>query len=190
MKAELKRLRQQIARTSNEIYQRTQERKATAKEKELLNELKKLMGGVDQTTRKLKEYQENWIDKLRFKKIKLLKLIERGRQIIDNANFERDQKNLGLHLESMPGIYGIQNFWWKRLKPARRKLKRLCERFKDNNDLIRVWWSSGRTMLLPKTKGLTDEKNYCLITCLNTSYKLLTGLVGKYMRGHTTENDI
>ena len=101
MKAELKRLRQQIARTSNEIYQRTQERKAIAKEKELSNELKKLMGGVDQTTRKLKEYQENWIDKLRFKKIKLLKLIEKGRQIMDNANFERDQKNLGLHLEYM-----------------------------------------------------------------------------------------
>ena len=39
--------RQQIARTSNEIYQRTQKRKATAKEKGLLNELKKLMGGLD-----------------------------------------------------------------------------------------------------------------------------------------------
>ena len=23
-----------------------------------------------------------------------------------------------------PGIDGIQNFWWKRLKPARRRLKR------------------------------------------------------------------
>ena len=45
-------------------------------------------------------------------------------------------------------------------------------------------------MLLPKTKNLTDEKNYRPITCLNTSYKLLTGLVGKYMREHTMENDI
>ena len=43
----MKRLWQQIARTSNEIYRRTQKRKATAKEKELLNEIKKLMGGVD-----------------------------------------------------------------------------------------------------------------------------------------------
>ena len=45
-------------------------------------------------------------------------------------------------------------------------------------------------MLLPKTKDLTDKKNYRPITCLNTSYKLLTGLVGKYMREHTMENDI
>ena len=42
-----------------------------------------------------------------------------------------------------------------------------------------VWWRSGRTVLLPKTKDLTDEKNYRPITCLNTSYKLLIGLVGK-----------
>ena len=60
----------------------------------------------------------------------------------------------------------------------------------NNNDLITVWWPSGRTALLPKTKDLTDEINYRPITCLNTSYKLLTGLVGKYMREHTMENDI
>ena len=53
----MKRLRQQIARTSNEIYRRTQKRKATVKEKGLLNERKKLMGGLDPTTRMLKEWQ-------------------------------------------------------------------------------------------------------------------------------------
>ena len=68
LKAEMKRFRQQISRMSNEIYRRTQKRKTTAKEKELLNELKKLIGGVDPTTRMFK------------------------RRIMDNANFERDQK--------------------------------------------------------------------------------------------------
>ena len=86
-----------------------------------------------------------------------------------------------------PRIDGIQNFWWKRLKPARRKLKRAFEQVKDNNDLIPIWWPLGRTVLLPKTKDLIDETNYRTITCLNTSYKLLTGLIGKYMREHTTE---
>ena len=89
-----------------------------------------------------------------------------------------------------PGTDGVQNFWWKSLKPARRGLKREFEEVKDSNDLIPVWWPSGRTMLLPKTKDLTDEKNYRPIMCLNTSYKLLTGLVGKYRREHTMENDI
>ena len=50
------------------------------------------MGGVAPTTRMLKKYKESWIDKLRHKKIKLQKIIEIGRQIMDNANFERDQK--------------------------------------------------------------------------------------------------
>ena len=57
LKTETKRLRQQIARASNEIYRRTQKRKATVKEKGLLNERKKLMGGLDPTTRMLKEWQ-------------------------------------------------------------------------------------------------------------------------------------
>ena len=126
------------------------------------------------------------------KKIKIQKLIERGRRILDNANSERDQKNffkkveggteyVGQILEmkklvkfwgdiwekddrkpempwmesvseqlrhkitnvkefniteeileketkkwtnfAAPGIDGIQNFSWKRLKPARRELK-------------------------------------------------------------------
>ena len=92
LKADIKRLRQQITRTSNEIYRRNKKRKATAKEKELFNELKKLMVGVDPTTRILKEYKESWIDKLRYKKGKLQRFIERGRRIMDNANFERDQK--------------------------------------------------------------------------------------------------
>ena len=81
-----------------------------------------------------------------------------------------------------PGIDTIQNFWWKRLKPARKGLKRAFEQVKENNDLIPVWWPSGRTVLLPKTIDLTNEKNYHPITCLNTPYKLLTGSVVKYMR--------
>ena len=39
-----------------------------------------------------------------------------------------------------PGLDDIQNFWWKRLKPARRQLKRAFEQVKDNNKLIPVWW--------------------------------------------------
>ena len=75
LKAEMKRLRQQIERASNKIYEGTQKRKATAKDKELLNELKKLMGRADPTIWMLKQYKESWTDKLRYKKIKLQKLI-------------------------------------------------------------------------------------------------------------------
>ena len=56
--------------------------------------------------------------------------------------------------------------------------------------MIRQWWPVGRTVLSPKSKELGAEKNYRPITCLNTSYKLLTGLIGKYMRNHAIENNI
>ena len=69
----MKTLRQQKARATIEIYQRIQKKKAAAKEKELLNELKKVMGWVDPSTRMLKEYRESWTEKLRYKKIKLPK---------------------------------------------------------------------------------------------------------------------
>ena len=56
--------------------------------------------------------------------------------------------------------------------------------------MIPQWWPAGRTVLIPKTKEVGDVKNYRPITCLNTSYKLMTGLIGKYMRDHAMENEI
>ena len=56
--------------------------------------------------------------------------------------------------------------------------------------MIPIWWPTGRTVLLPKTKNLEDEKDYRPITCLNTSYKIRTAVIAKYMREHTMENEI
>ena len=56
--------------------------------------------------------------------------------------------------------------------------------------MIFKWWLFRRTALLPNTKNLIGKKNYRPITCLNTSYKILTSLVKKYMREHTTVNKI
>ena len=56
--------------------------------------------------------------------------------------------------------------------------------------MIPEWWPKGRTVLIPKTKSFSDEKNYRPITCLNTSYKILTGIIAKYMRKHTVVNEI
>ena len=89
-----------------------------------------------------------------------------------------------------PGIDAIQNFWRKRLKSARTALKRASEQIKDNNNLITVWQPPERSVSLPKIKDLIAEKNYCPKTCFNTSYNLLTGLAGKYMREHAMENYI
>ena len=217
------------------------------------------MDGCEPATSTIRMYKEQWIDKLRYKKIKLQKMIERGKRIRDNATFERDPKSFFRKIESStshegqipdiekfvefwggiwekeertpempwmekvrkdltrkikkgnvfditgesltkesnkkknwtaPGIVGIQNYWWKKFKAAQRALKRAFEKIRDSNELIPVRWPSGRTILLQKTIDLSDEKKYRPITCLNTSYKLLTGLIGKYMREHAIVNDI
>ena len=83
-----------------------------------MNELKKLMGGADPPTRMLKEYKESWIDKLRYKKVKLQRFIGRGRQIMDNANYERDKKNFfkkveggTKHVGQIPEMAKFVKFW-------------------------------------------------------------------------------
>ena len=89
----------------------------------------------------------------------------------------RNRKNL-----TAPGIDGIQNYWWKTFQTAQKALTRAFERMKNDYDMIPVWWPTGRTVQIPKIKDLSNEQKYGPITCLNTSYKIMTGLIGKYMR--------
>ena len=89
-----------------------------------------------------------------------------------------------------PGIDGIQNYWWKKLEPAQKVLTRAFTKIKEDNTNLSTWWPTGRTVLLSKTKSLEDERDYRRITCLNTSYKIMAGVVAKYMREHTNENEI
>ena len=89
-----------------------------------------------------------------------------------------------------PGIDGIQNYWWKKFTSAQKVLAKSSTSLYQDTSRIPEWWPSGRTVLIPKTKNLSDEKNYRPITCLNTSYKILTGLVAKYMREHALVNEI
>ena len=57
-------------------------------------------------------------------------------------------------------------------------------------NMIPRCWLIGRAVLLSSFKDLEDEKNYQPTICLNTSYKILTGLIAKYMREHTLVSKI
>ena len=254
----MKRLRQDIARTGNELHRRKQRRKATKREKEIINQLRASMDGKEVTLGNLRAAKEQWLDKLRYKKVKLDKYVEKGNRKKDNIIFQKDQKSFSHTLEKVekhegempemekfvefwggiweqneptpnmpwmeevkaelsekanivsqfeiteeklrkesskrknwtaPGIDGIQNYWWKFTSAQKALAKSLMSLYQDTSR-IPEWWPSGRTVLLPKTKNLSDEKNYRPITCLNTSYKILTGLVAKYMREHALVNEI
>ena len=108
-----------------------------------------------------------------------------------NVTFEKVKKEVAKKKGwTAPGIENIQNYWWKKLEPAQKALTRAFTKIKEDNNNIPTWWPTGRTVLLLKPKSLEDEKDYRPITCLNTSYKIMTGVVAKYMREHKMENEI
>ena len=259
LKVEMKKLRQNIARAGNELHRRKQKRKSTRKEKEIAKDLRTQMNGRELTSKNIRAAKEEWLDTLRYKKVKLQKYTEKGNRKKDNTMFQKDQKTFFRSLEkedkhegqmpemnkfvefwggiweqeeqtpnmpwmeevkallnekvnvvnefeiteekmrketskrknwTAPGIDGIQNHWWKKFPAAQTALTKAFTSVYQDTRRIPDWWPTGRTVLLPKTKNLSDEKNYRPITCLNTSYKILTGLVAKYMREHAVVNEI
>ena len=78
-----------------------------------------------------------------------------------------------------PRIDDIQNFWRKKFELVQKALRKAFTDLYVDTAINPERWPPGTTVLLPKTKNLSDEKNYRPITCLNTSYKILTGLVAK-----------
>ena len=76
------------------------------------------MNDTELTTSVLTKHKEVWIDKLRYKRVKLVKMIERGKRIMDNNIFERDHKNFFKRIEdstehegAMPEMDKIVKFW-------------------------------------------------------------------------------
>ena len=123
---------------------------------------------------------------------------ETGRQLRQKVNsvndftvFDKVKKEVAKRKGwTAGGIDGIQNYWWKKFESAQKALTRAFSKLKEGNSMIPIWWPTERTVLLPKTKNLEDKKSYRPITCLNTSYKIMTGVIAKYMREHTMENEI
>ena len=113
LKQDMKRLIQVIARAGNELQKRKLKRKATAKEKKILKDLKHLMNESDATSTSIGRAREKWLDQLRCKKVKLEKMIERANRIRDNANFERDQRGFFKSLERI--VYEGSHLQWNNL---------------------------------------------------------------------------
>ena len=86
LKKEIKELRQIVAKISNELYRRRQQREVTKKEKEIIKELRVLVV-KDTTNYSLRNAREQWLDRLRYRKIKLAKCEEKRRRKQDSIMF-------------------------------------------------------------------------------------------------------
>ena len=82
-----------------------------------------------------------------------------------------------------PGNDKITNFWLKKITWIHNKLAITINRFIKDGIHIPRWLVEGRTVLIPKTDnpGAADHRP---ITCLNTTYKLITSIVNSELQHH------
>ena len=53
---------------------------------------------------------------------------------------------------------------------------------REKNDTVRRWLTFGRSVLSPKTEDLSSGGDFHPLICLNTSYTIYTGMMGRYMK--------
>lgn len=87
------------------------------------------------------------------------------------------------------GIDRLPNFWLKEIHAIHPHLARA---YNDLSATLNIpsWFAEGRTVLLPKATKTENPKNYRPITCLNTSYKILTSILANRISQHATTNKL
>ena len=84
----MKELRQDVTRVGNELHRQKEQRKSTKQEKWIMKELGTKMKGKEATSKNLRIIKEQWLDKLRYKKVKMEKYIEKRNQKKHNIMFQ------------------------------------------------------------------------------------------------------
>ena len=89
-----------------------------------------------------------------------------------------------------PGPDTIVAFWWKAFSEANRALHELVLEVLNDDRRVPSWMVRGRTFLVPKEGCEGRPEQYRPITCLNTSYKLLTGALACLLGKHVETNGL
>ena len=108
-------------------------------------------------------------------------------QIVDKKLYETVKKRKNW---TAPGIYGIQIFLWKKLTGTWKAITDCFKKWMEQPEEIGPYMANPRAnSAIPKTEDV-NKKNYRPITCLNTVYKIFTGMIGSYMKNHADRNNI
>ena len=89
-----------------------------------------------------------------------------------------------------PGTDKVTNFWLNSLSSTHVTLTKLLNDVVESPETSPPWLCQGTTYLLPKSKTTEESKNYRPITCLSTTYKLLTSILSERTYKHLDENDL
>jgi hypothetical protein len=83
-----------------------------------------------------------------------------------------------------PGRDQILNFWLKQFTATHKHIAALFNELFEA-DQIPEWLTAGITFLIPKNKNAEHPNNYRPVTCLPTTYKLLTSIMSRCMQQYT-----
>ena len=88
------------------------------------------------------------------------------------------------------GVDKVPNFWLDTLHATYKCMASNLNKIFENPKNIPTWICKRHTFLIPKCEETTDPKNYRPITCLPTTYKLLTSRMAERVHKHLEENKI
>ncbi|XP_063588611.1 uncharacterized protein LOC134765758 [Penaeus indicus] len=89
-----------------------------------------------------------------------------------------------------PGVDKMPNFWLNSLTSSHEKLAINFTKILQNPESAPEWLTEGTTYLLPKNQETQNPKNYRPITCLTTTYKILTSIITNRMYNFLDDNAI
>lgn len=101
-------------------------------------------------------------------------------------------KNIIKHLHNwkQPGPDKIQNFWIKKFTTIHEVMLQIINNCMTTPEIIPEFLCEGITYLKPKNQNTNNPANFRPITCLNTSYKIITSCIATKITRHCTQNNI
>lgn len=88
-----------------------------------------------------------------------------------------------------PGPDGIQAFWLKKIKGFQIIIKSYIFKILEG-DQPDPWLCEGRVVCIPKKEQANSPEQYRPITCTNTCYKIITGVMCKAIESHCIQEKI
>lgn len=94
------------------------------------------------------------------------------------------------HNWKAPGDDKIQNYWLKSFTSIHKPLTNIFQNFVQGTEAIPSFLTQGVTYLKPKGTDTANPSKYRPITCLSTTYKLLTAIITTKINTHLQNNNI
>jgi hypothetical protein len=84
----------------------------------------------------------------------------------------------------------IPHFWLKQFTATQKHMAAIFNKLLEE-DQIPEWLMAGITFLIPKNKNTyLHPKNYRPVTCLHTTYKLLTSIMSRRMKRYMNDENL